>query len=167
MFMRPHGSSAELERRRRLAVKRARSGYTQQEVADFLGVHVRSVQRWVRAYREYGRAGLKAKPASGRPPKLSSLQERRVLSWFRRSPREFGFPNELWTGARVAELIQRKFHKKFHPHYINQWLAQRRITSQKPAKQARERNAREVRRWLREEWPRIKKVLGVGVRTWS
>jgi len=90
-----------------------------------------------------------------------------VLRWFRHSPRSFGFPDDLWTAPRVAQLIQRKFRKRFHPHYINQWLAQRRVTSQKPERQARERDAREVRRWLREEWPRIKKVPGVGVRTWS
>lgn len=163
--MRPHGTSAELERRRRLAVRRVRSGYTQQEVANFLGVHPRSVQRWMQVYREKGVWGLKAKPTPGRPPTLSIAQERQVLRWFRKSPRDFGFPTELWTGARTVELIQRKFRKKFHPHYIIKWLADRRITSQKPERQARERNGREVRRWLREEWPRIKKVPGVGVPT--
>ena len=70
-----------------------------------------------------GMAGLKAKPAPGRPPKLSLAQERQVLRWFRQSPRSFGFPTELWTAPRVTDVIQRKFRKKFHPHYINQWLA--------------------------------------------
>ena len=165
--MRPHGSGPELERRRRLAVARVRSGYTQTEVAQFLDVHLRSVQRWMQAYRKHGAAGLKAKPASGRPRRLTLAQERQVLSWFRRSPRSFGFPTELWTAARVAEVIRRKFRKEFHPHYITQWLAQRRVTSQKPARQARERNEREVRRWLREEWPRIKKARRGAVRIWS
>ena len=61
--MRPDGTPAELERRRRLAVLRVRSGYTQKGVADFLGIHPRSVQRWMRAYREHGMRGLKARPA--------------------------------------------------------------------------------------------------------
>jgi transposase len=156
-----------LERRRQLAVRRVLSGYTQTEVAQFLDVHLRSVQRWMQAYRKFGRAGLKAQPTPGRPPKLSAAQERRILSWFRRSPRSFGFATELWTAGRVAEVIRRKFHKEFHPHYINQWLARRRITPQKPERQARERDAREVRRWLREEWPRIKKARRGGVPIWS
>jgi transposase len=117
-------------------------------------------------YRTQGLAGLKAKPAPGRPRRLTLAQERQVLSWFRRSPRSFGFPTELWTAARVVEVIQRKFRKTFHPHYILQWLAQRRVTPQKPARQARERNERKVRRWLREEWPRIKKVRRGGVPIW-
>ena len=164
--MRPHGSGPELERRRQLAVRRVLSGYTQMEVAQFLDVHLRSVQRWMQAYRESGRAGLKARPASGRPPKLSAAQERRVLSWFRNSPRSFGFPTELWTAGRVVEVIRRKFHTEFHPHYISQWLVRRRITPQKPERQARERDAREVRRWRREEWPRIKKARRGGVPIW-
>jgi len=163
--MRPHGTAAELERRRLLAVGRVRSGYTHQEVADFLGVCRTSVTRWMAAYRKHGRRGLKAKPHPGRTPRLTAEQEREVLSWFSRSPTEFGWPTELWSGPRVAALIRRKFRVKFHPRYINQWLAERRITPQKPTRQARERNEREIRRWLREEWPRIKKVLGVGVRT--
>jgi transposase len=163
--MRPHGTGAELERRRRLAVARVRDDYTQQDVANFLGVHPRSVQRWMRAYRECGMAGLKAKPHPGPRPKLTPSQERQVLQWFRLSPKSFGFSTELWTARRVAQVIQHKFRKKFHPHYICQWLAKRRITPQKPERQARERDEREVRRWLRKEWPRIKKSPGVGVRT--
>jgi transposase len=165
--MRTDGTPAELERRRRLAVRRVLSGHTQKDVADFLDVHPRTVQRWMKLYREHGMRGLKARPASGRPPKLTPQQEREVLRWFRQSPTKFGFKTELWTAPRVAELILRKFRKEFHTRYINQWLAQRRITPQKPSRQARERNEREIRRWLREEWPRIKKVRGVGVPTSS
>jgi len=163
--MRTKGSAAELERRRLLAVDRVRRGYIQQEVADFFAVQLRSVQRWMNAYRERGRAGLKAKPPPGRPPKLSPDQQRQVLRWFLHSPTDFGFSTELWTAPRVRNLIYRKFRKKFHPRYINQWLADHRITPQKPQRRPREQNAREVRRWLREEWPRIKKSPGVGVRT--
>ncbi len=165
--MRTDGTPAELERRRRLAVRRVLSGYTQKEVADFLEVHPRTVQGWMQTYREQGMRGLKARPAPGRPPKLKLWQERKVLRWFRRSPTEFGFTTELWTAPRVAGLILRKFRKQFHPRYLNQWLAQRQITPQKPSRQARERKEREIRRWLREEWPRIKKVPGVGVPTSS
>lgn len=164
--MRTHGTGLELERRRKLAVHRVRSGYTQQGVADFLGVHPRTVQRWMQTYRKDGMRGLKAKPVPGRPPTLSFRQEQAVLQWFGKSPREFGFPTELWTGARVAELIERKFHKTLNSHYVLQWLAARRITPQKPERQARERSQREVRRWLREDWPRIKKVRGVSVPIW-
>lgn len=157
--MRPHGTASELERRRLLAVDRVHSGYTHQEVANFFEVCRETVSKWMGIHRKHGRKGLKAKPHPGRAPKLTADQEREVLTWFTRSPTEFGYTTELWSGPRVAQLIRRKFGVKFNPNYVNQWLAQRRITSQKPECRARERDDRKVRRWLREDWPRIKKVL--------
>jgi transposase len=164
--MRSPGSKEELERRRRLGVSHVLVGYRQRTVAKFLGVHPSSVCRWMKAYHRGGDAALAGHDSRGRPRKLTRSQERQVLGWFRHSPKSFGFPTELWTAKRVAQVIYRKWRIKFHPRYLNQWLAERRITPQKPRFQAREQDEQEVRRWLREEWPRIKKGLGVGAHTW-
>jgi transposase len=112
----------------------------------------------MKAYRRGGDGALEGHDPSGRPRKLTPAQERQVLGWFRRSTKSFGFPTELWTAARVAQVIYRKWRIKFHPRYLNQWLAERRITPQKPRFQAREQDEAEVQRWLRKDWPRIKKV---------
>lgn len=163
--MRTPGFKEELERRRRLGVCHVLAGYRQQTVAEFLGVHPSSVSRWMKAYRRGGDGALEGRDPSGRPRKLTRARERQVLGWFRRSPKSFGFPTELWTAARVARVIYRKWRIRFHPRYLNQWLAERRITPQKPRFQAREQDEDEVQRWLREDWPRIKKVLRGGVPT--
>jgi transposase len=156
--MRPFGSATELENRRRLAITRVLEGYSQAEVARFLGIHVRTVRRWVADYRHHGAAGLAAKPQPGPTPKLSPEQERIVLGWFRKSPTEFGFPTELWTAPRVAQLIERTFGVKFHPRYLNAWLTARDITPQKPKRRARERDQDEIDRWIDEDWPRIQET---------
>lgn len=148
-------SAGELERRRRLAVDRVRSGYSQQETATFLGVSKSAVSQWMKAYRKRGDAGLAAKPRSGRPRKLTQRQERTILSWFAKSATDFGFANELWTAPRVAKLIRQKWDVKFHERYLNQWLAERRITPQKPQRQPRERDDDAIQKWLRYDWPRL------------
>src|SRR4051794_7535474 len=102
--MSTRGTAEEMERRRRLAVERVSEGYSQQEVAEFLGVSKSAVCTWVQAHRRGGPAALAAKPHPGKPPKLTAEQEQEVLSWFQRSPTEFGFGNELWTAGRVAQL---------------------------------------------------------------
>lgn len=153
--MRSPGTALELERRRRLAVTRVLEGWSQQEVAEFLGVSKGSVSGWMKAYRRGGEAALLSKPHPGRPPTLTPAEERDVLSWFGRSPTEFGFANELWTAARAAQLIRRAFGKKLHPRYLSAWLAARRITPQKPRRQPRERDERKVQDWLRTDWPRL------------
>jgi transposase len=153
--MRPFESATELENRRRLAVARVSEGYSQTEVARFLGVNVRTVRQWVADHRRDGDAGLAAKPTPGRASKLTAEQEQVVLGWFRKSPTEFGFSTELWTAPRVAQLIERTFGITFHPRYLNAWLTARGITPQKPQRQPRERDQAEIDRWIGEEWPRI------------
>jgi transposase len=154
--MRTPGTAAELERRRLLAVTRLDEGYTAKQVADILGVQLRTVRAWKARYKKRGVAGLKAKPPRGRPRKLTTRQERTVLTWFHKSPRSFGFPTELWTAKRVATLIQRKWQVKFNSRYLNAWLTARDITPQKPQRVAREADRDAIEKWRTHDWPRLK-----------
>jgi transposase len=155
--MRTKGSAQELENRRRLAVQRIHEGWPVVKVSQFLGVHLRTVRAWLAKHRADPENGLKAKPSPGRTPKLTAAQEAIVLSWFTQNATAFGFATELWTAARVAILIERFFAVPFHARYLSAWLAQRRITPQKPQKQPRERDQAKIDQWLAQEWPRIKK----------
>jgi transposase len=104
--MRSPGSSEELERRRQLAVQRVLDGYPIEEFADFLGVHLTTVSRWVAASRARGTPGLAASLATGRPTKLIRPQEKVIHRWLADEPTEHGFPTELWTGLRAARMIR-------------------------------------------------------------
>ena len=153
--MRPTGTAAELQKRRFLAVQRLDEGYTAKQVADFLGVHIRSVRSWKAAFRNRGDLGLHAKPPPGRPRYLSSRQERTVLTWFLKSPRSFGYATDLWTARRVAEVIRRKWQVEFNHRYLNAWLARRDITPQKPQRVPREANRDAIDRWRSTDWVRL------------
>ena len=148
---------AAQEARRRLAVQKVNGGWTQAAVADFLGVHPVTVNKWVRAHRAAGDGGLAGKPHPGRTPFLTPDQQRRVLGWLADKPTAHGFRTDLWTARRVAELIRRRFGVAYHPHSLREWLANRGHSPQKPAKRARERDPVAVDRWLAEEWPAILK----------
>jgi transposase len=76
--MRPKGSSVELERRRRDAVALLKRGVKVSVVAKALRVSVVSVGRWRKAVRNGAIAALAAKPHSGRPPKMTDIQRRRL-----------------------------------------------------------------------------------------
>ena len=158
--MRSKGSAAELEARRRLAVRRVDEGWSRKDVAAFLGVHPETVAEWVRAHKAGGDAALAAKPHPGRKPFLTPDQEGQVLGWLADPPTEHGFRTDLWTAARVAHLIKARLGVGFHPHYLREWLARRNYSPQKPARRARQRDPVEIDRWLKQEWPRIKKRRG-------
>jgi transposase len=155
--MRDKGSPAELEHRRLLAVQRVLEGYSAEEVAEFLDVDPRSVRRWVAAYRQTGGAGLVARPAAGRPPKLTHTQEKFIHRWLADKPTEHGFPTDLWTGPRVAHMIRQEFSVEINPKYMTVWLRRRGFTPQKPRRVPRQRDPEAIATWLAADWPRIKK----------
>lgn len=126
-------------------------------MAAFLGVHPETVAEWVRAHKAGGDTALAAKPHPGRTPFLTADQEKQVLGWLADPPTKHGFRTDLWTARRVAELILKKLDVAFHPHYLREWLSKRNYTPQKPARRAKQQDPVEIRRWLREDCPRIKK----------
>ncbi|MGO9604505.1 MAG: helix-turn-helix domain-containing protein [Candidatus Binataceae bacterium] len=95
--MRPVGSGKRLERRRLRAIALLEQGQAPVEVARLLGVDRRSVRRWNAAYRRQGAQGLAARPAPGRPSKLSARQRRQLLRILRRGAVASGFESDVWT----------------------------------------------------------------------
>lgn len=156
--MRSDGSPAVLEAVRLVAAARLREGYEPAEVAEILGVHRASVYRWAAALARDGPAGLAAAPVTGRPPKMSSREAARVVSWVRdRSPLDFGFDTELWTARRVATVIDDRLGVRFNHRYLNDWLGRHEISPQLPQRVPRERDEAAVARWLARDWPAIKR----------
>src|SRR5437899_4891708 len=103
--MRPQGSPAELERRRLRAIELLQREIPVHVVAERLGVDRRSVRRWKRAYRGRGRNGLRARPAPGRPPKLSAAQRRQLVRVVVAGAAAAGHGPSLWTFPRVADCL--------------------------------------------------------------
>jgi transposase len=148
---------AAMEARRRLAVEKVAAGWSRAAVADFLGVHPVTVGKWVRAQRAAGGDALAAKPHPGRKRRLTPAQEAEALGWLADPPTAHGFRTDLWTAARVAELIRRRFGVAYHPGYLREWLAKRGHSPQRPAKRAKERDPAAAGRWVTEDWPAAQK----------
>lgn len=127
------------------------------EVARAVGSSPSSVTRWKEVIRKHGVEGLKAKPASGRPPRLSLGQKKKLVKILLRGAVTSGYRTDLWTCKRVAEVIEHHFEVRHHPHHV--WAILRSLgwSCQKPERQARERDEKAVEKWRRQDWPRIKK----------
>lgn len=145
------------EQVRMLVLLRLAQGWSQEEVAEFLGVHRRTVRRWQQRLHREGEAGLSDRRRSGRPPKLSDAQIEQVLCWVEESPRDFGFVTERWTAPRLATVIEDKFGVQLNGRYLNDWLRRHGISPQIPERQPRERDPVLIEAWVRHQWPRIKK----------
>jgi transposase len=152
--MRSKGSAAELERRRRRAVALVDQGEAPGVVARILGVTPTSLHRWRRMARQG--QDLAAKPVSGAKRRVTDAQLRQLEALLDQGAQAHGFPNELWTSARVAQMIRRHFGVTYHPDYVRRLLLRRLCwSSHKPQRRDRERNDKEVERWKADEFPRI------------
>ena len=151
---RPIGTADELERRRTQAVPAVADGEPRKTVAKVLGVPIKSVSRWVRAARQPG--GLAAKIHPGPTPGLTDADLDRLAELLLQGAKAHGWHNQLWTADRVARRIEQEFDIRYHPDHVREIL-KRRLgwTSRKPRRKARERNDKEVARWVGDEFPRV------------
>jgi transposase len=146
-----------LEARRRRALALLRQGLGVRAVARRVGCSPGSVSRWRAAVAAGGAAALRAKPAPGRPRRLSARQRTRLVKLMLQGPTAHGYGTELWTLPRVADLIARTFGVRYHPAHVWKILRGEGWSCQKPERRARERDEAAIRRWRVERWPHIKK----------
>jgi transposase len=150
---------ATLETLRVRAVGMVQKGESPEIVGKALGLNRTTIYVWLAMYRRGGWGALKAKPVPGRPPKLGGKQ----LKWIfdtvtQKNPLQLKFEYALWTREMVASVIKDKFKIKLSVVSVGRLLAQLGITPQKPLHQAIERDEALVQRWLKTEYPKIKKM---------
>ncbi len=122
-----------------------------------VGAAVSAVWAWRKTWERRGDAGLAAKPASGRPPKLTSQQRRSLPKILALGPLRHGYPNDLWTTRRIAAVIQREFGIDYHPAHVSRILGELGWSCQKPERRALQRDEAAIERWKRQGWVEIKK----------
>jgi transposase len=156
--MRPQGSPKSLEERRCKVVAFLKQKRSLHEIARRLGCHASSVLRWRNALRAGGLKALQAKPAPGRPPRLSAQQKARLVRLLTQGAMAQGYRTELWTTQRIAELIAQRLGVYYHRNHVGKLLHQLGWSPQTPERQAVERDEAAIARWKREDWPRVKKT---------
>jgi len=153
----PRTTHSALAQRRFLAVQRVAEGVPTKQVAEVLGVHVETVRLWVRTHKAGGDEALQGTPHPGRQPFLNPEQEAQVREWLTQSPTAHGFLTDLWTSARVAQLIHQKLGVQFHPNYLREWLSKRRYSPQKPKRKAKQQKPELVQEFLETTYPALQK----------
>jgi transposase len=157
--MEPKRSKKEMEARRMLAAELFGQGMGPAEVARRLGVTVGATSQWRKKWQRAGREALRSRPHPGSRPKLPHGRRRELEEMLLQGARVHGFSTELWTLARVVELIRRQFGVTYDPSQVSRILHAMGWSRQRPIRRAREQDEEAVEAWRKKDWPRIKKGL--------
>jgi transposase len=147
------------EGRRLRAFELKQKGWSQQRIAEALGVSKGAVSQWMKRARdgEGGPQALKRRPAPGATPRLSEDQRARLPELLERGAEAHGFRGEVWTCERVAIVIRKEFGVSYHPAHVSRIVRALGLSLQKPQRRANQRDEEAIDKWKEEKWPSLKK----------
>jgi transposase len=145
------------EGRRLRAWELNRQGWTQQAIAEALGVTPGAVSQWMSRAKQGGVEALRRRPPPGPTPKLTEARRAQVPTLLARGAEAFGFRGEVWTAGRVTTVIKREFGVTYHPNHVGKLLRAAGWSAQKPIRRASQRDEAAIVAWQTERWPALKK----------
>jgi transposase len=145
------------EGRRLRAWELHQQGWTQQQIADALGVTQGSVSKWLTRALNHGVSALRHKKASGPLSRLTIEQRAQLAALLSQGAEAFGFRGAVWTRGRVATLIKRTFGVSYHVSHVGRILKALRFSRQQPIRRARQRNEQAIQEWREHDAPALKK----------
>ena len=75
-----------------------------------------------------------------------------------KDPQQLKFPFALWTRKRVQQAIKEKYGISLSITSVGRLMAQLGLSPQRPIRKAYEQNPSLVKKWLKREFPKIKKL---------
>lgn len=85
----------------------AHRGRARQDIAADLGVHRKTVTRWLNAYCAGGLDGLQPKKATGKPAKIPAALADDVRRWVIDGPAQQGLDRANWTHEELADHLRK------------------------------------------------------------
>ncbi len=146
---------------RRRAVKLDAKGYTQEAIADALGVGQSTISRWLSQYREEGKSSLEYPNVGGRTRVITPEECEELRDFLARGAEAYGFIGDFWSRPRVQELIRREFDIEYHVNTVGDLLRDMDITLQSPVTKHYRQKPEEVAEFKEKRLPAIKKKHGM------
>lgn len=147
------------EARRKRALDLHEQGWTGRAIAHALGVSEAAVCRWLAAKERKGRDAWRAKSRGHKAARLNDKQRRLIPDLLSHGAEADGFRGQLWTGARVAEVIRAEFSVSYHKAHVSRILKALKWTPQLPAERDERRDEKAISCWRIEVWPELEKRL--------
>ena len=143
------------EERRRIAYRMFRRRTPKAAIARALGVSYVTVWRWETRWKSEGSDSWRDHEHPGSERRLSTRDQKALLAVLKRGARVYGYPTDLWTLKRVAEVIRKEYGVEYTLSGVWRVLRALGLSAQVPLTRALERDERYIRRWVDDRWPEI------------
>ncbi|MCB1801763.1 MAG: helix-turn-helix domain-containing protein [Gammaproteobacteria bacterium] len=122
-----HHVSGSREQRfcyRALCVLLIAEGHRPNQVADWLGEHTRTLERWRKRFADNGLNGLMDESSPGRPPKLSNEEWKRLKQDLENPPAYFSLEGKKWQGKLLQSHLSANYGIDFSLRQCQRLLKQ-------------------------------------------
>ncbi len=139
------------EIKRLLALLSFASGQLMENIAATLQMSIETIRQVIHNYLIGGMIKILSKCRPGRPPKLTQTQRKQLYKWILQCPEKMGFAGACWRTPMSQWLIKEKFGVYYNARYIG-------LSYQKAAFVASKREEEKREEWLKNTWPKIRKI---------
>jgi transposase len=129
------------------------------DVAEAYSTDRTTLFRWMRRYKERGENGLHRRAGSGRPRKLKEVESTRLWNLVLKPATSFGYETDLWTVARVHQVVQDRLKVVISKDTIWRRLREAGLTYQKPERQYYETDDKARQEWVEHRLPTIRETV--------
>lgn len=135
-------------------------GIKKTKAAKLFGFSLTSVSKYIREFKLYGELSFHYKKRGVKESErcfLSEVQIEKLLkTLLTQTPDEIGLDYTLWNSKAIGTYIEKALGIKYSGRGLRDLLKRLGFSSQKPIKQAYQRDPDKVAQWLNETYPAIK-----------
>lgn len=132
-------------------------GNTERTAAEIIGVGRRTLQDWIRRYRDRGVAGLTKGPYRGGKSRLTQEQKTELAEIIAAGPEKSGFDSGVWIAPMVVKLVKDRYGVSYSSSQMGRILRRLRFSMQYPTKKPSKAEKKAEQQWRKERLPAIKK----------
>lgn len=132
-------------------------GYTTGEIAHILDMNRTTIPLWINRWNQYKEHGLYEGYRSGRKVKLSPGEKEQLFDIVESGPVAYGLHTGVWTCPIIAQIIRQEFDVEYHVGHVWKILKEIGVSLQRPGYELINGKPSKKRRWIRLQYPNLKK----------
>jgi transposase len=133
------------------AFQMAQAGQSPETGVKALGFSRQRIYEWLARFQEGGIEALRFKGISGKKPKLSGADLRKLRRIFtEENRRQLKFDFALWTRAMIRKVTMEEFQVILSESQVGRLLHTMGMSPQRPLYRAYQKDSERLERWLKE-----------------